>query len=239
MFSAKIKNKVSNLAPIIIKTSTNENLLLLSEEEIEFKNTFLKHDLNNYELLFEILPKVLDCEFESLPVRIIDVFESYNHKLENLYLSVIQVTKEKLIPSDTIKTSFELWYSNNKQVNTIVFEENEKKLFRTLKTIEYNDFEAINILSYSVVGCTLDSWNDYKKESFFKTFDCFLETVKNYNTSSGIKKSDFDVNSSSQLSSLGKTLYSNLFDSLEEYGSSLSNEEKALILKRLLNDILN
>jgi len=42
-----------------------------------------------------------------------------------------------------------------------------------------------------------------------------------------------------EISQLGKTLYSNLTEMIEEYGSSLSNEEKASIIKRILNELID
>ena len=41
-----------------------------------------------------------------------------------------------------------------------------------------------------------------------------------------------------KLSSLANTLYTNILESVEEYGDSVSNEEKALVYKKLLNDLL-
>ena len=52
-------------------------------------------------------------------------------------------------------------------------------------------------------------------------------------------KNDFSSFENIKMSSIGKTLYSNIVESLEEYGESLSNEEKINILKKIIHEILN
>lgn len=235
----KIKNKVSNLAPIIIKSDKKDNILGLDEVELKFKDLMLKHDLNNYELLFNTIPNILGCCYEELVKHINAIFGSYDMKLNSFYEKTIKDVKDMLVSSDTIKSSFELWYSKHKQIDKIVFELNEKNLYKAFKNIEYNDDDAINLLSYSTLGCKLDNWSVKKKEVFFRIINIMLNKTESYTDEKDINKDEFSTENKVSLSSIGKTLYSNLADSLEEYGDSISNEEKAIILKKLLNDILN
>ena len=160
-------------------------------------------------------------------------------KLNSFYEKSIQKVKSKFVSSDTIKSSFELWYSKHKQIDKIVFELNEKNMYKTLKTIEYNDDDAINLLSYSTLGCKLDNWSTKKMELFFKIIDIMISKTDSYVEDRNVSKEEFKTEKNVPLSSIGKTLYSNLADSLDEYGDSISNEEKAIILRKLLNDILN
>ena len=234
----KLKNKVSNLAPIIIKSDKRENILNLSDTELKFKDLLLKHDLNNYELLFELIPNTLNCEFDKVVTYINATFGGYDMKLNSFYEKTIKEVKKKFMYSDTIKSSFELWYVQHKQIDKIVFETNEKNMYKALKAIEYNDDDAINLLSYSVVNCKLDNWTSKKRDMFFKVLDTMISKTEEF-TENAVQKSDFVADSNVVLSSIGKTLYSNLYDSIEEYGDSISNEEKAIILKKLINEILN
>ena len=235
----KIKNKVSNLAPIIIKSDKKDNVLGLDEIELKFKDLMLKHDLNNYELLFNTIPNTLSCSYDELVKNLNSIFGGYDMKLNSFYEKTIQTVKSKFILSDTIKSSFELWYSKHKQIDKIVFELNEKNLYKSLKTIEYNDDDAINLLSYSTLGCKLDNWSIKKREVFFRIIDVMISKTDGYVEDRDINKEEFNTEKNVSLSSIGKTLYSNLADSLDEYGDSISNEEKAIILRKLLNDILN
>ena len=235
----KIKNKVSNLAPIIIKSDKKDNILGLDEDELKFKDLMLKHDLNNYELLFNTIPNTIGCSYDELVKNLNSIFGGYDMKLNSFYEKSIQKVKSKFVSSDTIKSSFELWYSKHKQIDKIVFELNEKNMYKTLKTIEYNDDDAINLLSYSTLGCKLDNWSTKKMELFFKIIDIMISKTDSYVEDRNVSKEEFKTEKNVPLSSIGKTLYSNLADSLDEYGDSISNEEKAIILRKLLNDILN
>ena len=235
----KLKNKVSNLAPIIIKSDIRENILNLSESELKFKDLLLKHDLNNYELLFTLIPEVLGCEYEQMVTYINATFGSFDMKLNSFYEKTIKEVKKKFMYSDTIKSSFDLWYAQHKQIDNIVFETNEKNMYKALKSVEYNDDDAINLLSYSAVNCRLDNWTSKKKELFFRIIDLMISKTENFVEENDVQKSDFNIDINAKLSSIGKTLYSNLLDSIEEYGDSISNEEKAIILKKLMNEIIN
>ena len=66
-----------------------------------------------------------------------------------------------------------------------------------------------------------------------------ISKTDSYVENRDVNKEEFNTEKNVSLSSIGKTLYSNLADSLDEYGDSISNEEKAIILKKLLNEILN
>ena len=68
----------------------------------------------------------------------------------------------------------------------------------------------------------------------------FVEKVVNYNHKDSTTKEQFEEYKVEdiKLSNLGNTLYSNLLESIDEYGSAISNEEKALIFKKILNNLL-
>ena len=67
-----------------------------------------------------------------------------------------------------------------------------------------------------------------------------MEFVRNMQGQHVITKDDIHMSLElAELSKLGMTLYTNLQDVLDEYGSSLANSEKANILKKLLRDIID
>ena len=143
------------------------------------------------------------------------------------------------INSNTIKSTFDLWISNYLNAENIIFESNENKLYKAFKEIKFNDVDSINKLSHAVFGCTLEDWNISKRELFFKTLSNLILKVENDNSDLNkiiVIKEYIDE---SKISHIGKTLYSNLTESIEEYGSALSNEEKVLILKKMISDIID
>lgn len=240
----KIKTTISNYSPIIIKSNRGDNLLGLSNLAIKFKDLFMRHDLNNYEVLFNIMPELVlgkELDYENVPTHVEAILNEYETSLNNLYDNMINETIKRFgIQTNSIKSAFDLWKSKYLFISDVVFESQEKNLFNALSKIQFNDKDSINAISYHTIGCTLDDWNNKKKEVFFNALSSMINYVENYKVNSSSMKSNFDVTEEEiSLSFLGKTLYTNILDSLEEYGDSISNVEKASVLKKILNEILN
>ena len=240
----KIKTTISNYSPIIVKTNKNDNLLGLSDLSIKFKDLFMRHDLNNYDVLFNIMPELVvgeELDFENVPLNVESILNEYETSLNQLYTNVIKETINKFgVQTNSIKSAFDLWKSKYSYIDEVVFESQEKNLFNALSKIQFNDRDSINAISYHTLGCTLDDWNNKKKNDFFRILTSMINFVNNYNYNSSNNKSNFDVEEKDiNLSFLGKTLYTNILDSIDEYGDSISNIEKANILKKILGEILN
>ena len=140
---------------------------------------------------------------------------------------------------DSIKSTYDLWKAQYVQVENVIFENKEKALYKAFEAIKYNNRDALNLLSYSALNCTINDWNSQKEKEFLSLLESFINKVYNYNEDS-VSKQDFNDNKTMiEISQLGKTLYSNLTEMIEEYGSSLSNEEKASIIKKILNDLID
>lgn len=235
-----IKNTIENLPPVIIKSSKSENILGLTDISLNFKDKFLKHDLNTYELLLIQLPKLLKTQPENVATTIESILNEYNKKLDQLYQNTtIRTINAFGANMDSIKSTYDLWKGQYPQIKNVIFENQEKMLYRAFETIKFNNKDALNLLSYSLFNSTLYDWNTKKQMEFYQTLNSFINKVYNYDDNA-VTKNDFtDVNTTGNISLLGKTLYSNLIEIINEYGTSLSNEEKAIIIKNILNDLIN
>ena len=237
-----IKLSIQNKAPIILNVSEKDNYLGLSKEAIKFKNTFMKHDLNAYDVIFDVIPRILNCDYENCDKKIKNLFKEFDKKYEMYKKDIIIKVKSSFnLSSNSIKDTYELWKSKHPYITQIVFDNNEKMIFKGLEDIMFDDMNSIDILSSYVFGFSLAGWNKKSEETFFNYLNRFIATVDNFENTPSNTKIDNKINydSNYKLSSLGKTLYSNLTDSLEEYGYALSNEEKVAVLKKLLAEILD
>ena len=233
----KIRQTISNLEPIIIKSNANDNLLNLSHIELEFKDKLLMRDINNYELLFSELPTMFNG-FSNVHNGISSCLANYQNKIDLFYSNVIAEIKILFgFPLESIKSNYDMWKNKYANIDNIIFDNAPKKIYNALNTIRYDDKEAINKIAISSVGCTLDNFNLSKNSTFFNNIKEFISFVDN-NKNTIVEKEDLLDNSFDEISVLGKTLYDNLRDSLDEYGESIGNEEKTKILRKLLNDIL-
>lgn len=106
--------------------------------------------------------------------------------------------------------------------------------------LSFNDNTAINSIAFGCVNCGLDDFNTKKIEEYFGALNSFVKKIIEYNADDSIKKQEFidNVDENITLSNIGNTLYSNIVEAVEEYGDAVSNEEKVLIYKKLLKELL-
>ena len=235
---SNLYSRVTNLAPVIIKTSKDDNILELSANAIIFKDLILRRDLNNYDLLIKSIPESLNVEYKNVEKEISRILEEYTSKKAILVEKIISEVKHILgFNSETIKGSYDLWKSSYEYINDIMFEQKNKKIYKSFSTIQYNDLDAINLLVFASLGISIDDISQKKYENFIDDINNFVIYVANFDKKSTIKKSDLSENDNISISSLGNTLYANIKESIEEYGDAVSNAEKATILNKLLKEL--
>lgn len=241
LLNTTMKNYVRGLAPVIVKSNKKDNLLNLSSVELLFKDQYLKVNNNNYELLFNLLPNTLTCSYEQVENIILNIKDSYEKKINDLYYDIINNIKNIFDGKDgNLKSIIDLWMSNYAYVKDIVFDNKNKNIYKAINSIDFNDKKSANLISSSAIKCSVEDLNSRKYEELFNAINNFKNTIINYKPENSISKSSFDEISKNDgsLSSLGQTLYSNILEQVEEYGSAVSNEEKALIYKKLLSELL-
>lgn len=232
-----IKQKMLNYAPIIVKSTLSDNLLNLSEDAINFKNIFMKTDINAYDVMFNKIPETLKLDFDDVQLKIKSIFIEYKDKLEEFYGMISKEIKSYFAETDdTIKASYDIWKSSNPHISNIIFDEEYKRIYKTFESIGYDDKQSLNLISNSILKCTVDDWNKGRKDQFFKILSLFVKFVENYDVSD-MKYDDVKVITDYSLTKIGETLYNNLLDSMDEFGCSVSNLEKIKILEKLISEI--
>lgn len=236
-----LRSYVSNLEPVIVKSSHQDNLLDLSNNEIKFKDLFLRHDLSTFDILCEELNCFGNNSAEILG-NLLLIKNAYKEKVARLYEDSNSTLKQELsnLTDESIKTNYIKWKNDNPNVLSIIFDNENKKIFNAFESAQYNDYETIDKLSFAILNCTLNDWNCKKQEQFFKAIQEFISIVHNGQEQHTFTKENIDISlEESVLSRLGMTLYTNIQEVMDEYGTSITNSEKASILRKLLKDILN
>ena len=230
---------VSNLEPIILKSNNRDNILGLNSIEMAFKNLFMKNNINNYEFIFDELPKCLKSDYKDVARNINNAMNGYKRRVCNFYNQMIQETKSLFSLNDgSLKASVELWLSKQNGIDNIIFEDIDKKIYHSLIELPYEPIKAINSISSECVNVALSDFNEQKKKDYFIVLKKFIATVEE-KKNSNITKDDFEtIEDNVTFSALGNTLYDNLKDDFDSYGEAVSNEEKALILKKMLSDLM-
>ena len=235
-----VKSYVLNLEPVIVKASSSDNVLCLSEEELNFKDLFLRYNLNTFDVLFDTLPAVVKVDYSAVPTVVSQIKDNYFNKIAELYARVIEFVCGIFGTKDTnIKGSYLMWKLQHKFIEDIVFDDKFKKIYNALELPLYDDHDMVNALSEAICDSTLEMWNCKKEKTFKASLGEFIPYVQNYNASKKSIKNEFEQSDIQvQLSSLGDTLYSNLQDAIDEYGNALSNAEKIAVLRKLIQKII-
>ena len=236
-----LRSYVSNLEPVIVKSSSNDNVLDLNINEISFKDLFLRHDLSAFDILCDELNSFGNNSAEILG-NVLLIKNAYKEKVAKLYDTSIIRLKQVLsnLCDESLKTNYIKWKNDNPNVANIIFDDVNKKIFNAFEMSQYNDYEVVDKLSFAVLNCTLNDWNCKKQDQFFNAIQEFVDFVYKNQAQSTLSKDDIKMSLEvTAVSRLGMTLYTNLQEILDEYGSSITNSEKANILKILLKDIID
>ncbi|MFI3252474.1 MAG: hypothetical protein R3Y60_04970 [bacterium] len=237
-----LKRKVINIEPIIISCTKRDNIIHLSDEALSFKNEFMKADLNAFDLIFDELPRALNVKVTEMSNKIISILKEFEDKLIEYSNRITKELCAEFNPkyNGNLKSTIDIWLKDNSQVSNIVFDDKYKSLYKSMTNIEHNNIDAINSLSAGALNCNLSDWNSKKENNFKNIIKEFINIVINYDKDLSINKNDIENSTSNvEMSTLGKTLYNNILEEIEDYGDALSNEEKAMIIKNVLNKIIN
>jgi len=237
-----MKLRISSLEPVIIKSNNKDNILDLSQEAISFKDEYLKLNTNTYEVLFKITPSILKINIEEMYEHINDIMNEYKNKFNSFVNKVINKTSNCFSGMEgSLKSIIDNWCETNNNIDNIVFDKREKKIYEALKKLSFDDRVSMNLISIASVNCAIEDWNLIKYNHYFENLNSFIQIVNEFDKSKAITtKDDFNLDElvNIKLTSLGNTLYSNILDTLDEYGDAISNEEKALIFKKILSELL-
>ena len=123
--------------------------------------------------------------------------------------------------------------------------ETKQLLDYILEINTFNDQDIIENISYILLGYYIEDWQDKSYSTFFNSFEYIIDelnTVKE-NNKDKIEISIKNKNGNNivkyienvKISSIGKTLMSNIEDTIEEYADSINGNEKINILMSIID----
>lgn len=223
--ASKLQNDFYDFDSIIALVSTKDNILNLSNLEINYKDMLMKPDLNNFSLIFEDLPKLFGVAITALPSLILDLRKDFINKANYYYDFLVSYVKNLLNTKDSLKEGFNSLFLSKEN---ILLNGEYKKLQDIINKTNNNDLVLIKQLAKVITNSNISSFNSQKDKLFKETISSFI----NYFNSN--VEENLNDNSNVNLSVMGETLLNNLEEILDEYAMSISKEEKIAILKSLI-----
>lgn len=236
--------------PRITRELSETNDIITETSTINFKDELLKTDLNNNEFLFKTLKEIFN---EDSYARLYEKIEHAKYELDDYFVSyeVLIIDKFKDFYENSNENSLnkllKKWYETlREKVKYVVLKSETKQLLDYIMEINtFNDQEIIENISYILLGYYIEDWQDKSYETFFSKLESLLDELNKVETDN---KDKIEINirnnegnnfvkyiENVEISSIGKTLMSNIEDTIEEYADSINANEKINILMKILD----
>lgn len=228
----------------------NENI---DSDIIEFRKVFLKFDSNPRDLLLNKIPnKILkENNLEECFKIITDIKEFLDNYIAETKTYLISETKKVFDKGykGELKTALGNWYNDLSENNIEhLYDINANAVLKLIPEIsKKNDDYIIEKLAKIVTGLSIEDWQDDTVKQYLQNIQEIKDTITNYKKEEKIESShsynvsffvnDKQVNKSfetTDISTLGKTLYNNIEETFDDYAESIDVNEKRNILMKLL-----
>lgn len=228
----------------------------ISKDIINLRRELLKYDINIRNFIFDVIPKVCRLDkYDEVFNRIEDIKKYLDSRNERVKSELIKVTIDKfnLNYKGSLSGAINLWNSNLDQYKKdYLYDRVTNKLMELSGNLETNDESVIiDQLAVILTGLTTCDWNDNTVEIYLETLDKCLDTINNLEEITEGKDSDLitlvsstngtrneKVFKKTEISVIGSTLVNELEEALEEYGASITDDEKRTILIELLEKFM-
>lgn len=237
---------ILSLPRILREYSSDYNYLNINEKYIVIKNELLRPDINNNEFIYQRLLEIFDTNnYEEITEFIKDMKQIFDSFMDSYCEYVINETKEIFNKNykGSLNSLLKDWLIDNKlESSNIIFDIKTRELIEYVKELTTHDEnDIIEKISKIVTGFYIEDWqptemNNLKeelqkiinnvKESDQKNADCSNKiTLIN-----GSEKIEKYLSSDDELSALGNTMKNNIEEIINEYGDSLTEQEKISVL---------
>ena len=233
-----IRKWVMGLPQIIRSVSKKDNFLNMEKEFIEIKNMFSSFNINKYEVIFKNIPGLFNNNY-ALTIKKIKAYKNGIDSLLESYKNEIASELKFVFSKNSDSSLYNCtkdWLCNSKAEDKIL-NNDEKELIKFIKVNiderNYSNSYFIDGLSKAVLHFSVTDWNGNHKNELIEKTSELIKTIDNRNFAEDVKDEE-----NVELSVFGNMLKNSIIDSFDEYSESISNEEKIIILKQLINELL-
>ena len=238
----------------LTRTHINTDDKIDSTQLTKFRNSLLKYDVNVRGLLFKDLKDIFEVEdYKVLVEKITTMKEYLDNYLDNYKNNIIEKTKDKFIKNykGSLSQAIVFWFDNlSDSQKGHLYNNTTNDVISYFKNIKAESDEAIVAnLSLILTGLNIGDWNEEILEAYLEELNIVIQTVEEYEVESEIaiscessvkiiinnEEKTFDVE---EVSALGTTILNNIEEVFEDYGSSISDNEKRNILIKILEQYM-
>ena len=233
--------KFVSVLPPIVRSGTVDSALNIKKESRAMINALLKYDINPYDTVFLTLN---DCFGTKCYSDTLKEVQNTNKTLKaslswfaecftNNIKKIFDAPKES-----SLKSIFDSWIivNNIKERSIKYLSSTEKKLFEVLTSTKmtFSDVDVVNILSESVTSVVVADW---QKDRTFEVTETLKSVKDKMENAEKIEERDNSESDAVNFTKLGEMARRTVLDSINEYGESITDEEKVNILKSIIKEL--
>lgn len=237
---------ILSLPRILREYSNDYNYLNINEKYIIIKNELLRPDINNNEFIYQRLIEIFDTNnYEKITDLIKEMKKTFDSFM-NLYCEyVIKETKEIFNKNykGSLNSLLKDWLMDNKlESSNMIFDIKTRELIEYVKELTTHDEEdIIEKISKIITGFYIEDWQPNEMEDFKGELERIINNINQSDQSSvdcsnkitlisGNEKIEKYLSNNDELSALGNTMKNNIEEIMNEYGDSLTEQEKISVL---------
>ena len=229
---------------IIRSANIKNNFISIDEKFIEIKNIFSSMNINEHEVIFETLPMIFNDDF-SLVIKYVGNLQNVVDEVLNVYSIKLCEEIKKTFNGSSSGSLYNVitdWINLTKANNRLL-EDDEKSFISLFEQKNYNDEYLLNEISKNILNVKLTDWDRDKSDLILSFINKLIETIESKKfidevIADSIGSDKLEVNEEIEVSPMAQMLLDNIESAFEEFGESVTNEEKVNILQKLINKML-
>lgn len=230
--------------PQIVRSDKEDSYLGIPSEINNYKNIFMNYNINSFDAIYVKPQEIFDTNNFNEIYRSISAF--YTHWIKYIYSYQKGISIEiKNVFSINSKTSLKMGINEYIQAtlkdSKPVLSDINNNIYTVCLNLTFDDNRSASELAHASLGSYIEDWNDDRSSEFIEGLENFKNDLSNANMINTSKTSLDEIlirASSTPIGSIGKRMQTTLESTFDEYGDSVSSEEKLAILSKVIKKIL-
>lgn len=237
---------ILSLPRILREYSNDYNYLNINNNFISVKNELLRPDINNNEFIYQKLIEIFNTtDYGKIIEFIKDMKETFDNFMITYCELVVFKTKELFNKNykGSLNSLLKDWIIDNDLASSnLIFDTKTRELIEYVKDLTTHDEnDIIEKISKIISGFYIEDWQPNELDNYMNELEQIISNVKNSDSSTinnsnkitlinGDDKIEKYISGGEELSALGNTMKNNIEEVINEYGDSLSEQEKISVL---------
>lgn len=238
-----LRKWMMSMPRILRNISSKDNYLNIDSKFIDLKNIFLSFNINEYEAIFDELPAIFDMDYKKAIINILKykqesegIVKQFSLDLSNQIKMIFDSNQDS-----SLYNAIEKWIESS-QAREKLLEDREKSFVSIFDQKNYDDVLLVNDISVNVVNVQLTDWGNNQTDVILQTINKIKMNIENSKLINDVvKESEKDIDTNKELSTLSPLaimIRNNIEEALDEFGESVTKEEKINILKNLIDQMI-